>query len=74
MVADDLGTDKVWVDEDTGELKLREFKRQNIEPPYLEILRWRCDQKYGRKGPKRRLAADYTLTPVWVVLHSRKHT
>jgi len=42
------------VDEDTGELKLREFKRQNIEPPYLEILRWRCDQKYGRKGPKRR--------------------
>lgn len=54
MVADDLGTDKVWVDEDTGELKLREFKRQNIEPPYLEILRWRCDQKYGRKGPKRR--------------------
>lgn len=54
-VADDLSqSDKVVVDEETGELKLKEFKRQNIDPPYLEILRWRCDQKYGRKGPSRR--------------------
>jgi cell wall assembly regulator SMI1 len=55
MVADDLGTDKVHIDEDSGELKFWEFKkRQNIEPPYLEILRWRCDQKHGRRPPKRR--------------------
>jgi cell wall assembly regulator SMI1 len=51
-LADDLSTPKVWIDEDTGELKLRQFK--DAEPPYLEVLRWRCDQKYGRKGPKRR--------------------
>ncbi|KAF2181757.1 cell wall assembly and cell proliferation coordinating protein [Zopfia rhizophila CBS 207.26] len=55
MVADDIGSEKVHIDEDSGELKLLEFKkRQNVEPPYLEILRWRCDQKYGRRGPKRR--------------------
>ncbi|KAK8171545.1 hypothetical protein BKA80DRAFT_306267 [Phyllosticta citrichinensis] len=51
--ADDLCSDKTWVDEDTNELKLREFKKQNVDPPYLEILRWRTDQKYGRR-PKRR--------------------
>ena len=51
VVADDMNTEKVFVDEDSGELKLREFKTQNIEPPYLEILRWRADQKYGRKVP-----------------------
>ncbi|KAF2012656.1 cell wall assembly and cell proliferation coordinating protein [Aaosphaeria arxii CBS 175.79] len=55
MVADDIGSDKVHIDEDSGELKLLEFKkRQNVEPPYLEILRWRCDQKHGRRPPKRR--------------------
>ncbi|KAF2115032.1 hypothetical protein BDV96DRAFT_91419 [Lophiotrema nucula] len=55
MVADDLASDKVHIDEDSGELKLLEFKKkQNVEPPYLEILRWRCDQKYGRKPPKKR--------------------
>lgn len=55
MVADDLSTDKVHIDEDSGELKLLEFKaRQNVEPPYLEILRWRADQKYGRRQPKKR--------------------
>jgi cell wall assembly regulator SMI1 len=55
MVADDIASDKVHIDEETGELKLLEFKkRQNVEPPYLEILRWRCDQKYGRRPPRRR--------------------
>lgn len=55
MVADDIGSDKVHIDEETGELKLLEFKkRQNVEPPYLEILRWRCDQKYGRRRMKQR--------------------
>ena len=54
MVADDIGSEKVFVDEETSELKLREFRAAGVEPPYLDILRWRMDQKYGRKGPKRR--------------------
>ena len=54
MVADDIGSDMVHIDEDSGELKLLAFKRQNVEPPYLEILRWRCDQKHGRRPPARR--------------------
>lgn len=52
--ADDLCSGKVIVDEETNELKLKEFKSQNVEPPYLEILRWRTDQKYGRRPPRRR--------------------
>ena len=51
VVADDLTSDRVVVDEDTGEMKLKEFKTENIEPAYMEILRWRADQKYGRKAP-----------------------
>ncbi|MCJ1227045.1 Cell wall assembly regulator [Toensbergia leucococca] len=54
MVADDIGSEKVFVDEETQELKLREFKAAGVEPAYLDILRWRMDQKYGRKGPKRK--------------------
>lgn len=54
MVADDMCSEKVFVDEETQELKLREFKNSTVEPGYLDILRWRMDQKYGRKGPKRR--------------------
>jgi|TARA_R110002003_G_scaffold123_5_gene11134 cell wall assembly regulator SMI1 len=54
MVADDMGSENVHIDEDSGELKLLAFKRQNIEPPYLEVLRWRCDQKHGRRPPARR--------------------
>ena len=53
-VADDMCSEKPFVDEETGELKLREFKTQNVEPAYLDILRWRADQKYGRKGPRRK--------------------
>lgn len=53
-VADDMCSEKVFVDEETQELKLREFKTQTVEPAYLDILRWRADQKYGRKGPRRR--------------------
>ena len=52
-VADDMRSEKVFVDEDTQELKLREFKTATVEPAYLDILRWRMDQKYGRKGPRR---------------------
>ena len=54
MVADDMSGEKVFVDEETQELKLREFKASGVEPAYLDILRWRMDQKYGRKGPRRR--------------------
>ncbi|KAJ9603809.1 Cell wall assembly regulator [Cladophialophora chaetospira] len=53
-VADDLATEKVFVDEDTGELKLKEFRTETVEPAYMDILRWRADQKYGRRGPRRR--------------------
>ena len=53
-VADDMCSEKVFVDEETQELKLREFKTTNVEPAYLDILRWRADQKYGRKGPRRK--------------------
>ena len=54
MVADDIGSEKVFVDEETQELKLKEFKTNNVEPAYLDILRWRMDQKYGRRAPKRK--------------------
>ncbi|PYH94962.1 glucan synthesis regulatory protein [Aspergillus ellipticus CBS 707.79] len=54
MFADDICSSKVSVDEETSELKLLEFKSQNVEPPYLEILRWRTDQKYGRRAPRRK--------------------
>ena len=53
-LADDMGTDKWFIDEDTQELKLREFKQPGVEPAYIDILRWRADQKYGRKLPKKR--------------------
>ena len=52
-VADDMHSGKVFVDEETQELKLREFKTQTVEPAYIDILRWRMDQKYGRKVPRR---------------------
>jgi len=49
-LADDMATDKWFIDEDSRELKLREFpKQKDVEPPYMDILRWRADQKYGRR-------------------------
>lgn len=51
LVADDLNSGKWFVDEETGELKLREFRDARVEPAYFNILRWRMDQKYGRRGP-----------------------
>ncbi|KAB8078016.1 hypothetical protein BDV29DRAFT_167125 [Aspergillus leporis] len=54
VVADDICSGKVSVDEETNELKLLEFKAQNVEPPYMEILRWRTDQKFGRRPPRRK--------------------
>ncbi|KAJ5263768.1 hypothetical protein N7478_011373 [Penicillium angulare] len=51
--ADDLCSGRVNIDEETNEMKLK-VKSQNLEPAYLEILRWRVDQKYGRRPPRRR--------------------
>lgn len=51
-VADDMSTNKWFIDEESSELKLKEFKNQNVDPGYMDILRWRCDQKYGRRMSK----------------------
>lgn len=52
VVADDLNSPRSLVDEETGELRLKPFR--NADPPYLEVLRWRTDQKYGRKPPPKK--------------------
>lgn len=57
VVADDLKSGRWFIDEDSGELKLREFKQTRVEPGYLDILRWRTDQKYGRTASKRKSMA-----------------
>lgn len=48
LVADDLNSGRWFIDEETNELKLREFNSNRVEPAYFDILRWRMDQKYGR--------------------------
>ncbi|KAI1853714.1 hypothetical protein JX265_003953 [Neoarthrinium moseri] len=48
LVADDLNSGRWFIDEDSNELKLREFNSNRVEPAYFEILRWRMDQKHGR--------------------------
>ncbi|RDA92331.1 hypothetical protein CP533_4382 [Ophiocordyceps camponoti-saundersi (nom. inval.)] len=53
LVADDLNSGKWFVDDESGELKLREFKETRVEPAYFSILRWRMDQKHGRRAAKR---------------------
>lgn len=53
-VADDLNSGKWFIDEETDELKLREFKATRVEPAYFDILRWRMDQKYGRRAKNRK--------------------
>ncbi|KAG9235290.1 1,3-beta-glucan biosynthesis protein-like protein [Amylocarpus encephaloides] len=62
-VADDLNSGKWFVDEDSNELKLREFRTNKVEPGYLDILRWRMDQKYGRRAMKRRSVAPGASGP-----------
>ncbi|KAK4973340.1 Cell wall assembly regulator, partial [Elasticomyces elasticus] len=59
--ADDLCTSKTYIVEETAELKLKEFKV--ADPAYMDILRWRADQKYGRKGPKRRQGTGLSINP-----------
>lgn len=48
LVADDLNSGRWFIDEDSNELKLREFNSNRVEPAYFDILRWRMDQKNGR--------------------------
>jgi len=50
IVADDITSSKIVVDEESGDMKLKEFKTESVEPAYMDILRWRADQKYGRRG------------------------
>ena len=52
MLADDICSGKVQIDEETNEMRLNAFR--NASPPYFEILRWRSDQKFGRRQPRRR--------------------
>ncbi|TQB74178.1 Cell wall assembly regulator [Monascus purpureus] len=52
-LADDICSGKAIVDEETNDLRLKAFK--DVNPPYLEILRWRTDQKYGRRQPRRKV-------------------
>ena len=50
-VADDLRGEKAVVDDESGELRLKEFRQESVDPTFLEILRWRMDEKYGRPRP-----------------------
>ena len=63
IVADDMNSGRWYVDEDTLELKLREFKQSRIEPAYFDILRWRVDQKHGRRAGKRRSGVPGRASP-----------
>ncbi|KAH6840848.1 hypothetical protein B0I37DRAFT_408554 [Chaetomium sp. MPI-CAGE-AT-0009] len=62
-VADDLGSGRWFVDEDSGDLKLREFKQARVEPGYFDILRWRADQRHGRTAAKRKSMAPSLSAP-----------
>lgn len=55
-VADDITCSRVVIDEESGAMRLKEFKTDNVEPAYMEILRWRADQRYGKPalGPRRK--------------------
>jgi cell wall assembly regulator SMI1 len=58
-VADDFGTpEKIFVDEENNEFRFRQFR--DADPPYLEVLRWRCDQKHGRRQAQQRRRAAPT--------------
>lgn len=57
---------KVFVDEETGELRFREFwdRQPGVDVPYLEVLRWRCERKYGKRPPIRRPASLNGKSPL----------
>lgn len=63
MVADDLNSGKWFVEEETNELKLREFKTTRVEPSYFDILRWRMDQKHGRGAKSAAKRKSMAATP-----------
>lgn len=47
-VADDITSSRVVIDDESGAMRLKEFKTDTVEPAYMEILRWRADQRYGK--------------------------
>lgn len=53
MVADDLESPHWYVEEDNGELKLRDPRAPKYEPTYMEILRVRCERRFGRRMRRR---------------------
>jgi len=53
MVADDMQSPHWSVDEDSGDLKLKDPRAPRSEPSYMEILRVRNERKYGRRRPMR---------------------
>lgn len=48
ILADDLTSKYVELSEDSGELTFKPF--QHADPPYLQILRWRTDQRCGKRS------------------------
>jgi cell wall assembly regulator SMI1 len=53
MVADDMSSPHWYVDEESGELKLRDPRAPRSEPSFMEILRVRNERKFGRRRPVR---------------------
>ncbi|KAI5791432.1 hypothetical protein FPQ18DRAFT_367475 [Pyronema domesticum] len=53
MYADDLQSSHWHVDEDSGDLKLRDPKAPRSEPSYFEILRVRNERKFGKRRMSR---------------------
>ena len=56
ILADDINSGKVIVDEESGDMRLKQFRDPNVNPPYLQILRWRADERHGRRPPRRHSA------------------
>ena len=62
-VADDLQADRWAVDEETQELRHKEFATATVEPTYLDTLRRRADLKYGKSGSTRKTAPTAVNVP-----------
>jgi cell wall assembly regulator SMI1 len=57
MVADDMQSPHWYVDEDSGDLKLKDPRAPRSEPSYIEILRVRNERKYGKRRFSQRPAS-----------------
>lgn len=49
MLADDLQSSNWFVEEESGELRLRDPRAPRSEPSYMEILRVRNERRFGRR-------------------------